>query len=490
MANTSIQLKKSGVTGNTPSNLGYGELAINYADGKLYYKNDLGSISYINNQDTFSTVMANSVPLIASGTTDILSIIPSTGISVIGDGIVKTVTLSVKESELTTFVKKSGDTMSGNLYLPTSNVESKIVIVDEKLYAGIASRVSTVLPNVIAQFASNSASYVQVNQQNIDELGSADFVVTADVGSDTDFYIDMGLNNSQYVPGSYNGLGTAGYPLDGYLVVQGSTIGQLGGNLVIGTVTTGTDGLSTKIVAGGSNTEHIIVEFREDQAHVYKDLFIDGTLGGPTINNTISLAQAAFDKANTGDSAAIAAAFSQANSAYDQANAAIDLAQSAYDYANTIGGFSGNLVASSVTSNTFISLPSVVRSTGNVLISNTEPTLIDSFDPIAYRSGRYSLQISAALGFETVDLSVIYDGVTTQHNTFNSFYTYASLGAITTSFDGLTANVYYTPLTSPTSVIFVKDMFASVDVGLPQDLMYGSGTIDLMTGAGTIDLQA
>ncbi len=39
MANTIIQLKNSGATGNVPVALAPGELAINYADGKLYYGN-------------------------------------------------------------------------------------------------------------------------------------------------------------------------------------------------------------------------------------------------------------------------------------------------------------------------------------------------------------------------------------------------------------------------------------------------------------------
>lgn len=312
MANTSIQLKKSGITGNTPSDLGLGELAINYADGKLYYKSDLNAIRYITNQDSFATIIANTVPIIATSTTDILSIQPDGGINVVADGISKTITIGVNESELTTFVRKSGDTMTGNLYLPSSNVEANTVIVDGKLYAGIAARVSTELPNVIAQLASNSASYVQVNQENIDPKGSADFVVTGDVGTDTDFFIDMGLLNSQYQPGSFNGLGTAGNPLDGYLVVQGSSIGQPGGNLVIGTVTTGTSGLNTKIVSGGSNTENIIVEFGETSAHVYKDLIVDGNISGPSITLLDTKSQNAYDVAN--------GAFAQANAAFDKAN--------------------------------------------------------------------------------------------------------------------------------------------------------------------------
>jgi len=49
MANTTIQLKFSTVTGNTPSQLEYGELAINSADGKLFYKNAEENIDFIEN---------------------------------------------------------------------------------------------------------------------------------------------------------------------------------------------------------------------------------------------------------------------------------------------------------------------------------------------------------------------------------------------------------------------------------------------------------
>jgi hypothetical protein len=49
---TTIALKNSGATGNTPplEDMAYGELAINYADGKLFYKtstNILGSYSIV-----------------------------------------------------------------------------------------------------------------------------------------------------------------------------------------------------------------------------------------------------------------------------------------------------------------------------------------------------------------------------------------------------------------------------------------------------------
>jgi hypothetical protein len=49
MANTTIQLKFSTVTGNTPSTLSNGELAINTFDGKLFYRDPSNVIKSIQN---------------------------------------------------------------------------------------------------------------------------------------------------------------------------------------------------------------------------------------------------------------------------------------------------------------------------------------------------------------------------------------------------------------------------------------------------------
>lgn len=49
MSNTTIQLKFSTVSGNTPSQLANGEIAINGADGKLFYSEPDGTVSFIEN---------------------------------------------------------------------------------------------------------------------------------------------------------------------------------------------------------------------------------------------------------------------------------------------------------------------------------------------------------------------------------------------------------------------------------------------------------
>lgn len=46
MSNTII-IKRSGTASATPSSLEFGELALNYADGKLYYKNSSNAIVQI-----------------------------------------------------------------------------------------------------------------------------------------------------------------------------------------------------------------------------------------------------------------------------------------------------------------------------------------------------------------------------------------------------------------------------------------------------------
>ena len=55
MANTTIRIKKSGVSGNVPGSLALGELAINYTDGLLYFANSTGIASFSAN----ASVVAN-----------------------------------------------------------------------------------------------------------------------------------------------------------------------------------------------------------------------------------------------------------------------------------------------------------------------------------------------------------------------------------------------------------------------------------------------
>lgn len=101
MANTTVQLKKSGVSGNVPSSLTYGELALNYADGKLFYKAANGSIASIStsgggggSSDSFATINVNSSLILATSPYDTLSIIPGNNITISANTINKSITIN------------------------------------------------------------------------------------------------------------------------------------------------------------------------------------------------------------------------------------------------------------------------------------------------------------------------------------------------------------------------------------------------------------
>ena len=95
MANTVIQVKKSGTSGNVPASLNLGELALNYADGKLYYKTGGGTTAYIYSPYTFGTINANSTLILASSNTDTLSITSGNNIIVTGNSTTKTVNVAL-----------------------------------------------------------------------------------------------------------------------------------------------------------------------------------------------------------------------------------------------------------------------------------------------------------------------------------------------------------------------------------------------------------
>jgi hypothetical protein len=89
MANTVIALKKSATPSAAPTNLANGELAINYADGKLFYKAANGTISSIsgNEPNYFGTVNANNTLVIADTPGDIFTIAAGKNIDINGDAV-------------------------------------------------------------------------------------------------------------------------------------------------------------------------------------------------------------------------------------------------------------------------------------------------------------------------------------------------------------------------------------------------------------------
>jgi hypothetical protein len=131
MANTTLQLKKSGVTGNVPSSLEYGELALNYADGKLFYKDGGGTITYIQSgsesqTDSFATINANNSLILATSPTDTLSIVPGNNITISTDTINKTIVINADTGSSTDSIARN---LAQNAYDTANTASANTIII-------------------------------------------------------------------------------------------------------------------------------------------------------------------------------------------------------------------------------------------------------------------------------------------------------------------------------------------------------------------------
>lgn len=181
------------------------------------------------------------------------------------------------------------------------------------------------LTNAAAQFTGNANNYLQVTLRNQTANGSGDYVVTADDGSDSDHYIDLGINGSTFSDPTYS----ATKEHDGYLYLQSS--GTSKGNLVIGT--TNAQG-EVRFVVGGIETDNVVGKITTLGLYskgIDSVVSANATSANSVINTRIS-ANVATLRGEITNNAASTNAF--ANLAFTKANTALQ---------NTTGTFAGDL---------------------------------------------------------------------------------------------------------------------------------------------------
>jgi hypothetical protein len=132
-------------------------------------------------------------------------------------------------------------------------------------------------PNAIIQVDENVNSYAQIHHQNQSDgtQASTDFVAANDLADDSSYYIDMGINSSNY---SNTGWTISG-PNDAYLY-------NANGNLTVGTSTPNT---TLKIHIGGTLANNEVALFNSAGLYVNGNITAVnyyGTLKG-TANNTL-----------------------------------------------------------------------------------------------------------------------------------------------------------------------------------------------------------
>jgi hypothetical protein len=172
---TKIRLKKSGLTGNVPNSteLEYGELAINYADGVLYYKDSSNNIQQISGavSNTFETINANGTLLIPDSNTDILSILAGDGIDITGNGISDTLTISVRLN----------DTINSNSNLEAATANAVKTAYDLANTANTtASLAYDAANNAAVKVTANSGTAFSANTLSFNNTATVSVTVTQD----------------------------------------------------------------------------------------------------------------------------------------------------------------------------------------------------------------------------------------------------------------------------------------------------------------------
>lgn len=180
--------------------------------------------------------------------------------------------------------------LSGNINVPVGGTFSNTGVFFGNaggigaLYAGTGAY--TALPTTVLQMTGNVDTYAQVNFQNLNDGTSAstDFVATADNGTDTDGYINVGINSSAFSDPEYPVMG----PNDGYLIHHGVS-GT--GNLFIVNHSEGgaLNGIAFQV--GDFSQANVKASFYQDGQIIYSNTAsIDSTTGALIVLGGVGVA--------------------------------------------------------------------------------------------------------------------------------------------------------------------------------------------------------
>jgi len=364
MSNTTIQLKKSGQTGNTPSDLNYGEVAINYADGKLFYKNGVG-IKAIENQKTFSTINSNNSLIIATTPTDILSLVAGSNITINSNTTSKTITIN-----------STGGGNDNVAFAAYNKANSALANTSGAIFGGEL---------LIGGGGKLTVSAVGGDEGGEILLGKAETNTTL---TGTGVTIDVYQNRLRFFE---QGGSARGFYLDISTGGSGATT-----DIMSGGGGGGNDTVAFAAYAQANNASSNTVALQSVNNLQNTNITSINTFAGSAFNSAnagVTLATAAYDAANTAaantvylqtvndnQNTSITATNTLATAAYGKANAEGEinntqntwitntntLAQAAYDHANTRYSSSGGTISGSVTITNNLDVLGNVSFVGNV----------------------------------------------------------------------------------------------------------------------------
>lgn len=165
MANTTIALKKSGTPAAAPSVLANGELAINYADGILYYKNATGQIVSFSSgaaSDSFGIADVDGTLILSSVENDVLSFLSGNNITLTACTVSKSITFDAL-IRIPILSQPPGSAQPGDLFWNQENGRLFIYYDDVDSGQWIEANPSGETINVQSLISSDAAGFTHAN---------------------------------------------------------------------------------------------------------------------------------------------------------------------------------------------------------------------------------------------------------------------------------------------------------------------------------------
>ena len=461
MANTTIRLRKSGVTSNVPVSLELGELALNYADGKLYYKNALGVITYISSgasTNSFATINSNSSLIIATSNTDILSLAGSNNITINTDTINKVITIGARLTD-SLFINSSSIGASANA---TAQL-NQLVITAQGIASYTANQVSYL-------DGYSNAAFAQANSATSLAQSAYNYANTITGGGTTTFFNYLTVQKQLYTANASQTNFFVNYTAPYVtVVVNGATIDSS----EYSTATANTIILNNPASVG--DVVDIIGFYQANSATITAgggagtDQWVRDTANSAVANTIVTQGVDAWQNTQiTAVNGYATSAHNTANGAngmavgaYNAANGANGLAGGAYNKANNALPLTGGTITGSIIVNQNVTVTGNLYVAGNTTTIGTQDLILDdSLIYLANNNPANLVDIGIVGNFTTDHYQ--HTGIVRNHLNSNWIFFSNVSSEPTTTVNFAEANLVYDSITvggiiTPTATINGKD---------------------------------
>lgn len=458
IANTTIRLKRSDVPGNIPTVLDSGELAINTADGLLFYKdtsNQIKSISSGTKTNSFSTINVSSTLLFATSNSDILSIGGNGAIFVTGDSLNDTITISALDG--TTSQKgvlrlyDGTDSTSVSLAATANSVNSAYTLANTAYNLGlsfgdflttnykvqeyIATANQTSFTVTGGYQKNNVAVYVNgILLDSTDYTANSGSVVILNNGTNLGDNVSIArwlFDNSIYL--------TAQQRFDEFTATNNQSVFATTGTYTPGYIKVFRNGIlleSSEFTA--TNGTNVTLT----HAALSNDIVTLNYWGADFIEAT-----PVFILANN--------AWNASNAVYNMANTALNVANSVYDLANTALNTANVAIASSSSKMQSLDYANIT-STLTITSNNSTSQVLDHFSVSTYRSVKYQIQVTSSTDYQVSELSLIHNGTNSYITEYGVISTNGTLMSYDADISGGNVRLLMNPVNNINTIKLVK----------------------------------